>query len=60
MENVMDDLLEGLTKTQTKPKWYQNPWVIVPSLIGAAVVGSLITWLFLRKKEPKREEYREY
>lgn len=58
MKNLLEDL-EDLTKVQSKPKWYQNPWVIVPSLFGAAVVGGLVTWLFLRKKEPKKE-YKEY
>lgn len=58
LNNLLKDF-NSLTKIETKPKWYQNPWIIVPSLIGAVVLGSLITWLCLRKKEPERD-YKKY
>lgn len=54
LNNLLNDL-KDLTTVQTKPKWYQNPWIVGSLIFGAAVVGGLIVWLFLRKNKEERD-----
>ncbi|KLL01776.1 MAG: hypothetical protein MRERC_1c009 [Mycoplasmataceae bacterium RC_NB112A] len=56
----LENLDKKMSKVETSPKWYQNPWIMVPSLVGAAVVGGFIVWLLMRKKDPKRESRNYY
>jgi hypothetical protein len=56
--NLLKDLEDTFLTTQSKPKWYQNPWIIWPLVIGAFVVGGLVVWLLVRRKKEKKIDSR--
>ena len=53
MKNLLKDFKEVFATTQSKGKWYKNPWFIGFSVVGAFVVGGLIVWLLTRRKKER-------